>query len=151
MKKLLNVFLLLSCLLPLSSEAQNASNPSPAQILNMTVSHPGRRSHAQVLGDEGECYSAAKKQTGIDPLNPPPRPEEQSPKKNALGTAAPIAVSAATHSPIGLAVSAGRRRRAANQNAQAQMTYDESWQQSMNAIRHAFATCMQAKSYVVEE
>lgn len=149
MKKTSLFFACCAMLLPFALIAQDAG-PTPAQILNITILHVAGRSPAQVIKDQNECYANAKKQTGVDPLNPPPRPEERSPQKGPMATAAPIAVTAATHSPIGLAVSAGRRRRAENQNAQQQMSYDENWQQSMNAVRLAFTTCMEGKSYAIQ-
>lgn len=151
MKKTFQSVVLSFCLLNSALiSAQDLSNPSPGDILQVSLTPPARKSQVQMNRDEGECYALAKKETGVDPLSPPPRPESPQEQRGPLATAAPIAVGVAMHSPIGLGVTAARRRRDANQNNQQQTSYDDAWQQSINSVRHSFKACMTNRGYSVD-
>lgn len=137
---ILGISLLCSAQLP-------AQSPTPGDILNVSLIPPARKSQVQMNRDEAQCYSQAKQESGVDPLAPPPRPEAPQEQRGPIATAAPIAVGVAMHSPIGLGVTAARRRRDANQNDQEQTSYDEAWQQSLNKVRQAFSVCMSQQGY----
>lgn len=147
MKKGFQFFILASTLL--SSAFLSAQAPTPGDILNVSLIPPARKSQVQMNRDESECYSAAKQETGVDPLSPPPRPESPQEQRGPLATAAPIAVGVAMHSPIGLGVTAARRRRDANENNQQQTSYDEQWRQSLDKVRQSFGACMRNRGYTI--
>ena len=115
--------------------------------------------------DEGECYTWAKQQTGIDPVavaNTPPAPAApaagggqrlRGAARGAVGGAAIGAIAGDTGKGAGIGAVAGTMAggHSARQNSQAQA------QQAQNAksgaiqqFNKAFGACLEGKGYVVK-
>lgn len=110
--------------------------------------------------DEGECYTWAKKSSGVDPAAvagaPPPSTAPQGERargaaRGAVGGAAigAVAGDAGEGAAVGAVVGTMRgghhaRKREAAQNQQSQYQ-----QQSMNSYYRAYSACMSGRGYTV--
>lgn len=74
------------CLLAQNPPATSGQTPanlsgSPASKIGVFVDPQKEQTIEQQANDEGECYTSAQQQTGIDPAAPPPAPPEAEKKK----------------------------------------------------------------------
>jgi hypothetical protein len=133
-------------------------------VAQKPVTYPARgQSPKQQSKDDGECYTWAKRSSGVDPANMAPVQQQTGPAtgggerlqgaaRGALGGAAigAIAGDAGQGAGIGAVVgtmAGGRRARqnqaASNQQAQAQQ------QQAIGDYDRAYGACMQGRGYTV--
>lgn len=130
------------------------------------VPYPSKdQSPSQQSKDEGECYTWAKQQSGIDPIavaNTPPPPSGpavgdgrrvRGAARGTLGGAAIGAIAGDTGegAAIGAVVGtmAGGRQARQNKQAQAQQAQDAK-AGSAQHFNKAFNACMEGKGYVVK-
>jgi hypothetical protein len=129
------------------------------------VVYPAKgQSAAQQDRDDGQCYSWAKRSTGIDPaLASQPAPQETGPAtgggerfrgaaRGALGGAAigAIAGDAGTGAGVGAVLGTMRGGRDARQNQAARnQQAQDNQQQAMNTYYRAYAACMEGRGYTI--
>jgi len=118
------------------------------------------QSAAQQQHDENACYDSARAQTGVNPGNPAPPPQQAQQQRHvARGAAGGAAVGAATGAVLGNAGggaaagailgAAGGRRNQKNQEAQQQAYAQQVHQQHLATFNRAFSACMDARGYSV--
>ncbi len=119
--------------------------------------------------DEGECYTWAKQQTGVDPVavaqasssQPPPTgPQGERVRGAARGAAAGAVIGgvanddagkgAATGAVVGTMAGGSRQRRAARSQEQQQQQVQQQTQGALASYNRAFAACMEGRGYVVK-
>ncbi|HXJ91745.1 MAG TPA: glycine zipper family protein [Terriglobia bacterium] len=174
------VVLLVACFILVSAPGVRAEGPQ--QQPSQTQAAPAQKSPAASLGvfpyptkgqdaaqqqkDEGECYSWAKQQTGIDPAAPPPPPAEakqakggavKGAAKGAAGGAAVGAIAGDTGDGAAIGATAGavrgrRQQKKANKQAQqqAQAAAGQQQQQTLDTFKKAFGGCMDGRGYSVK-
>jgi hypothetical protein len=140
--------------LPLLATAQNP------------IAYPAKgQSAAKQSKDEGECYSWAKKQTGVDPAvlaaNPPPQEtgaatgggeRVRGAARGALGGAAIGAIAGDTGKGAGVGAVAGTMvgGHKARQNQAARNTQSQQAQAAqLNDYNRAWSACMSGRGYTV--
>jgi hypothetical protein len=149
-----------------SAQTATSSSGSPASKIGLFVYPQKEQNPEQQAKDEGDCYTSAQQQTGIDPTAPAPAPQEADKKKGgavkgaaggAAGGAAigAIAGDAGTGAAIGATAGAVRGRRQqkkANKQAeqQAQQQGQAQQQQTLDTFRRAFSACIDSKGYSVK-
>ena len=118
------------------------------------------QSTAQQSHDESACYDSARAQTGINPGNPAPPPQQQGNQHHvARGAAGGAALGAATGAIFGNAgggaaagaiggAVAGRRNQKVTE-AQQQAYAHQVHQQHLATFNRAFSACMDARGYSV--
>lgn len=119
--------------------------------------------------DEGECYTWAKQQTGVDPVavaqasssQPPPAgPQGERVRGAARGAAAGAVIGgvanddagkgAAVGAVVGTMAGGSRQRRAARGQEQQQQQVQQQTQGALASYNRAFAACMEGRGYVVK-
>ncbi len=146
--------------------AQN-STVSPSQ-LGLFVYPAKGQTPQQQQGEEAECYGWARQQTGIDPLAPPPAPQQAQSsgpdgsaikggaKGAAVGTAiGAIAGDTGEGAAIGAVAGAVHGRRQAKKQKQAQQQQAQQQAQAQAAhtqqtFNKAFGACLEGKGYSVK-
>jgi hypothetical protein len=146
----------------------HAQNQSIAAGLGLYVFPSGNQDPETQGSDEMTCYSWAKEQSGVDPMNPPEVQAAQADhsmdgsavKGAAGGAAAGAAVGAITgDAGDGAAIGAilggirGRRARTAREKQQQQandVAAALTEQEYMNNFKKAFSACMEGKGYTVK-
>jgi hypothetical protein len=142
---------------------------TPAQSVGLFVYPQKKQTATAQAKDEGECYSSAKQESGVDPANPQPAvttPQTaQAPVgggvKGAAGGAGAgaaigaIAGDAGEGAAIGATAGAihGRRaqRKAKKQAAQqAQHQAAAAKQQSVDTFKRAMTACLESRNYSVK-
>ena len=157
------VMLAMVVLLPIMHEARGQESISSS--LGVIV-YPAKDQTAQQQNkDEGECYSWAKQQTGIDPIAVANTPTQQSGAAvgggervsgAARGALGGLAIGAITGDEgEGAAVGAiaggmlGGRKARQNKSSREQQA-QQSKNSSMQQFNKGFGVCMEAKDYVVK-
>ena len=149
-----------------SASCVNASaQPSLSSSLGVIPFPAQGQSPAQQGKDEGECYTWAKQQTGIDPTavaSAPPPPSGpavgggervKGAARGAIGGAAIGAIAGDTGAGAGIGavagtMSGGRKARQNKQN-QAQQAEDAK-AGKLQHFNKAFSACLEGKGYVVK-
>ncbi|MDX1351237.1 MAG: glycine zipper domain-containing protein [Putridiphycobacter sp.] len=165
-QKILSVLIVLSAFSTNKSISQN--NNGISQSLGLYVFPSNNQSPEQQATDESECFTWAKNQTGVDPLNPPKveaKQAETGPDGSAIvgatgGAAAGAAIGAIAGdagegAAIGAVVGGLRGRRAAKIQQQKQQTANNqaataSEKTAMDNYKKAFTACMEGKGYTVK-
>jgi len=145
-----------------------SQNNGIAKSLGLYVFPTNDQSAEQQAKDESACFTWAKEQSGVDPLNPPQVEAEQvdtNPDGSAIvgaagGAAAGAAIGAIAGdagegAAIGAIVGGLRRRRASKaqkqqQQAQNNQTAAASEKAMMDNYKKAFTACMEGKGYTVK-
>jgi hypothetical protein len=147
----------------------SAQNPSlsPSQ-LGLFVYPAKGQTPQQQQGEEAECYGWARQQTGIDPMAPPPAPQQAQSsgpdgsaikggaKGAAVGTAiGAIAGDTGEGAAIGAVAGAVHGRRQAKRQKQAQQQQAEQQAQAQavgtqQTFNKAFGACLEGKGYSVK-
>jgi YMGG-like Gly-zipper len=125
------------------------------------IAYPAKgQSQAQQQKDDGDCYSWAKSNTGIDPAAvagaPPPAPSGPAVGGAARGAAGgavigAIAGDAGKGAAAGAAVgtmAGGHRARQNQRNAQANAQSQQAG--AMNTYYRAYSACMQGRGYTIQ-
>ncbi|GGG40519.1 hypothetical protein [Bizionia arctica] len=167
-KQILSTFLVV--FMSMSYQVSNAqdNNPGIAKSLGLYVFPTKNQSADQQSTDQMDCYTWAKQQTGVDPMNPPKATAAQVEKGpdgslligGAGGAAAGAAVGAIAGdagegAAIGAVLGGLRRKRASmaakeQQQAANNQAATASDQQQMGDYKKAFTACMQGKGYTVQ-
>ena len=145
--------------------APAASAPKPAAFGLFVYPAAGQDASKQA-GDEGECYTWAGQQTGIDPTAPSaPVPVAEVPKggtvKGAAGGAVvgtavgAIASDTGEGAEIGAVAGAARGRRAQKKaekqaHTQAQQTAKAQDTQTKETFKRAWGACLEGRGYSVK-
>lgn len=142
--------------------------PTPAQTVGLFVYPQKQQDSATQAKDEGECYTSAKQQSGIDPANlaaSTPQIQAKSPSgggvEGAAGGAAAgaaigaIAGDAGEGAAIGAtagAVRGRRQQRKARKQAQQQAQQQQAAAQNTNldTFKRAMSACLDARGYSVK-
>jgi hypothetical protein len=131
------------------------------------IAYPSKgQSEKQQSRDEGECYSWAKKSTGVDPAevaaNPPPQSDSsvgggervRGATRGALGGAAIGAIGGDTGKGAGvgavLGTMAGGRQARQNRDDRNQQARGAS-QEAMNSFNRGYGACMSGRGYTVSQ
>ena len=156
--------------------AQQGAPPAPPPATSVAPSALGlfvypqkAQDAAQQQKDEAECYQWAQKQTGIDPMAPPPSappPAAKGPDGSAVRGAARGAARGAVVGEVadddasegaaaGAAVGAVRGRRKGKQQKaaaaqQAQATQQAQGQATKDTFKKAWSTCLDGRGYSVK-
>jgi hypothetical protein len=143
-------------------------NPGIAKSLGLYVFPTKNQSADQQATDQMDCYTWAKQQTGIDPMNPPKAQAQQVDKGpdgslligGAGGAAAGAAIgaiagNAGEGAAIGAIVGGLRRKRQSMAHDQQQQAANNqaataSDQEQMDNYKKAFTACMEGKGYTVQ-
>jgi hypothetical protein len=166
-KQILSIFLVV--FISMSYQAVKAQdNPGIAKSLGLYVFPTKNQSSEQQATDQMDCYTWAKQQTGVDPMNPPKAQAaqvEKGPDGSALigaagGAAAGAAIGAIAGdagegAAIGAVVGGLRRKRQSMAHQQQQQAANNqaataSDQEQMGNYKKAFTACMEAKGYTVQ-
>jgi hypothetical protein len=131
------------------------------------VAYPSKgQSEKQQNKDEGECYSWARKSTGIDPAavaaNPPPQTQSsvgggeraRGAARGALGGAAIGAIGGDTGKGAGVGAVVGTMAggRQARQNRDAKNAQAQGAQQeALNTFNRGYGACMSGRGYTVSQ
>lgn len=152
----------------ISSSQIYSQNNGIAKSLGLYVFPSNNQSPEQQATDESECFTWAKNQTGIDPLNPPEVEAKQvdnGPDGSAIvgaagGAAAGAAIGAIAGdagegAAIGAVVGGLRRRRASTAQKQHQQAANNqeasaSEKAMMDNYKKAYTACMEGKGYTVK-
>jgi len=165
-----SILLILAILLSsvYSNIANAQSNDGIAKSLGLYVFPPDGKDAAGQEADEMACFNWAKKETGVDPLNPTQvqaAKVDTSPDGTAVvgsikGAAAGAAIGAiAGDTGKGAAIGAvaggirGRQAKVSHdkqQQQQANQTADAMEKEYMDNYKKAFSVCMEAKGYTVK-
>lgn len=164
--RILSVMLIVSIFFINKSFSQD--NNGIAQSLGLYVFPSKNQNPEQQAKDEAECFTWAKNQTGVDPLNPPKVPTEKvdtSPDGSAVvgaagGAAAGAAIGAIAGdagegAAIGAIVGGLRGRRASMASKQHQQAANNqaaatAEKGAMDNYKKAFTACMEGKGYTVK-
>lgn len=168
MNKTLRILTVLIILSTFSINKLISQNTGIAKSLGLYVFPSNNQSEEQQAKDEADCFTWAKNQTGVDPLNPPKveaKQVETGPDGSAIrgaagGAAAGAAIGAIAGdtgegAAIGAVVGGLRGRRVARAQQQQQQAANNqnaavSEQTMMNNYKKAFAACMEGKGYTVK-
>jgi len=168
MNNFLRILGIYTVLLSFTSNASFSQNNGIAQSLGLFVSPSKDQNAEQQAKDESECFTWAKNQTGVDPLNPPKVEAKQvetgpdgSAVRGAAGGAAAgaavgaIAGDAGEGAAIGAVVGGLKGRRAAKVQQQKQQAANNqnaaaSEQAMMDNYKKAFTACLEGKGYTVK-
>jgi hypothetical protein len=165
-------------------EAPSAQPQQPPAGAQATGAPPAQRTPAQAVGlfvypqkqqdsslqakDEGECYNAAKQQSGIDPANlaaSTPQTQAKTPSgggaKGAAGGAAAGAAIGAISGDAGQGAAIGatagamrgrRQQKKATKQAeqQAQQQQASAQNQNLDTFKRAMSACLDARGYSVK-
>jgi hypothetical protein len=142
-----------------------SAQPSLSSSLGVIPFPAQGQSPSQQSKDEGECYTWAKQQTGIDPTavaSAPPPPSGpavgggervKGAARGALGGAAIGAIAGDTGAGAGIGAVAGTmaggRKARQNQQGQTQQAEDAKAGQ-LQHFNKAFSACLEGKGYVVK-
>ena len=164
--RILSILIILSAFSMSKLLSQN--NNGIAQSLGLYVFPSNNQTAEQQATDEAECFTWAKNQTGVDPLNPPKveaKQVETGPDGSAVvgaagGAAAGAAIGAIAGdagegAAIGAVVGGLRGRRASKAQKQQQQAANNqsaaaSEQAMMDNYKKAFTACMEGKGYTVK-
>ena len=165
---------------PAAAPAAPAAQASLSSSLGVFVFPAKNQTTTQQSDDEGACYSWAKSQTGIDPMNiKPPEPAQPSQEQAAdsgggerargaargaaggalIGAIAGDAGTGAAAGAAAGALSGGAAKRRAKRDAAAQQQQQQAYeeQQAQAYIAHqkatynkAYSACMEGKGYTVK-
>jgi len=123
------------------------------------------QSQKQLEKDKYDCYGWAKKQTGFDPMQPPPAtqapPVHQGERVRgaargaavgaAVGAVAGDAGKGAAAGAVGGTVAGGiRKREKMRQSAQAQQQQSADYEAKRNTYDRAFGACLEGRGYTVK-
>ncbi|MEA5113680.1 MAG: YMGG-like glycine zipper-containing protein [Geobacteraceae bacterium] len=130
------------------------------------VIYPAKgQSQKQMEKDKYSCYGWAKKQTGFDPMQPPPaaqapsQPQGERLRGAARGAAGGAAIGAiagnagkgaAAGAVGGTMVGGMRQRQKKSQSAQAQQQQTADYEAKRNGYNRAFGACMEGRGYTVK-
>jgi hypothetical protein len=130
------------------------------------VVYPSKEQSAEKQsGDEGECYTWAKKETGIDPVAAASAPQEESSSEGggerlrgaARGAAAGAVIGeiadddAGKGAAIGATAGAVRGGRQARKNRRAQeQQAQQAKEATLEHFQKAFSACMESRDYTVK-
>lgn len=130
------------------------------------VIYPAKgQSQKKMEKDKYACYGWAKKQTGFDPMQPPPATQAPPPPQGervggaARGAAAGAAVGAiagdagkgaAAGAVAGTVAGGMRQRQKRRQSAEAQQQQSAAYEAKRNDYNRAFGTCMEGRGYTVK-
>lgn len=162
------IALILLCAFASEAYAQQATSTSMAASLGLYVFPTKDQTPEIQQADEAACYSWARQQTGVDPLNPPKVEAQQvdtSPDGTAVvgaakGAAAGAAIGAiAGDAGKGAAIGAvagglaGRRAKTAGDQMEQQQNVaaaSAQEKQLMDNFKKAFTACLEGKGYTVK-
>jgi hypothetical protein len=145
----------------LNSGAQDSLSSS----LGMVVYPSKGQTAEQQSGDEGECYTWAKKETGIDPVAVASAPAEEASSVGggerlrgaARGAAAGAVIGeiadddAGKGAGIGAAAGAMRGGRQARKNKAAkEQQAQQDKESTLEHFNKAFSACMEARDYIIK-
>jgi hypothetical protein len=159
------MFSLMIILLAVITVMGDASAQSPSSSLGLAPYPSKGQSDQQQSKDEGECYSWAKKQTGIDPVAVASAPTQQSgpaagggqrvrgAARGAAGGAAigAVAGNAGKGAAAGAVVGtmAGGRQARKDKAAQQQQA-EEAKAGTLQQFNKAFSACMEGRGYLIK-
>lgn len=167
-----------------SPPAQNQAPGPPAQTAPPAGTAPATKSPSAAVGlyvyptkqqdavqqakDEGECFTAAKRQTGWDPSAPETAPQQSASKQPSGGAVKGSARGAAGGAAIGAiagdagqgaaigatagAVAGRRAQRKARkeQKKQTQQAAQSQQQQQLDGFRRSMSACLEARGYTAK-
>lgn len=141
---------------------------SPSTAIGLYVYPTKQQDPVQQAKDEGECFNAAKQQTGWDPSAPQTPPQQSASKQpsrggvkgSARGAAGGAAIGAITGdagqgAAIGATAGAVRGRRAQKkarkeQEKQTQQAAQSQQRQHLDGFRRSMSACLEARGYTAK-
>jgi YMGG-like Gly-zipper len=143
---------------------------SGVALAQQSLIYPAKGQSAdQQNKDQGECYTWAKQQTGVDPValaqtassQPPPAGPQGERVRGAAGGAVAGAIiggvanddagkGAAVGAVVGTMAGGARQRRTARAQQQQQQQVQSQTQQALANYNRAFSACMEGRGYVVK-
>ncbi len=140
-----------------------------AALAQQPIVYPAKgQTPQQQQKDEGECYSWAKQQTGVDPAalaqqsasQPAPSGPQGERAKGALGGAAAGAIiggvagdagkGAAIGATTGVIAGGSKQRRTARAQKEQQQQQQQTTQGALANYQRAYAACLEGRGYTVK-